>query len=423
MSKIMRFRPRNPAASVFVMPSDAKRTLVVAGTAHALHDGYTDLIYVLLPIWQAEFALSYGMLALLRGLYAGTMAALQLPAGRLAERLDGRLILALGTALSAVGYLLAGYSGGLFGLCVALVLSGAGSSTQHPIASAAVSRAYGAGSRGPLGTYNFAGDLGKAAIPALTSLLLTLMPWRHSLWLLALLGLAVALGVALLMPPIGRPAVNNTRSMTTGAMTTGAKTAGAMTTGAKATGQGRGGFALLFAIGVLDTGVRMGLLTFLPFLLKSKGASLPTVGIALAMVFLGGAAGKFTCGWLGARVGVLRTVLVTEGGTAAAIFAVLLLPLIPSLVLLPLLGVMLNGTSSVLYGTVPELAPPDRTERAFALFYTGTIGSGAISPVLYGVLGDAVGADWAVAATAMVALAIFPFAFALAPHVAENGRP
>jgi FSR family fosmidomycin resistance protein-like MFS transporter len=438
MSKIMRFRPRNPAASVFVMPSDAKRTLVVAGTAHALHDGYTDLIYVLLPIWQAEFALSYGMLALLRGLYAGAMAALQLPAGRLAERLDGRLILALGTALSAVGYLLAGYSGGLFGLCVALVLSGAGSSAQHPIASAAVSRAYGAGSRGPLGTYNFAGDLGKAAIPALTSLLLTLMPWRHSLWLLALLGLAVALGVALLMPPIGRPAVNNTRSMTTGAMTTGAmttgaktagamttgaKTTGAMTTGAKATGQGRGGFALLFAIGVLDTGVRMGLLTFLPFLLKSKGASLPTVGIALAMVFLGGAAGKFTCGWLGARVGVLRTVLVTEGGTAAAIFAVLLLPLIPSLVLLPLLGVMLNGTSSVLYGTVPELAPPDRTERAFALFYTGTIGSGAISPVLYGVLGDAVGADWAVAATAMVALAIFPFAFALAPHVAENGRP
>jgi MFS transporter, FSR family, fosmidomycin resistance protein len=423
MSKIMRFRPRNPAASVFVMPSDAKRTLVVAGTAHALHDGYTDLIYVLLPIWHAEFALSYGMLALLRGLYAGAMAALQLPAGRLAERLDGRLILALGTALSAVGYLLAGYSGGLFGLCVALVLSGAGSSAQHPIASAAVSRAYGAGSRGPLGTYNFAGDLGKAAIPALTSLLLTLMPWRHSLWLLALLGLAVALGVALLMPPIGRPAVNNTRSMTTGAMTTGAMTTGAKATGAKATGQGRGGFALLFAIGVLDTGVRMGLLTFLPFLLKSKGASLPTVGIALAMVFLGGAAGKFTCGWLGARVGVLRTVLVTEGGTAAAIFAVLLLPLIPSLVLLPLLGVMLNGTSSVLYGTVPELAPPDRTERAFALFYTGTIGSGAISPVLYGVLGDAVGADWAVAATAMVALAIFPFAFALAPHVAENGRP
>ena len=374
----------------------ARRTLVIAGVAHALHDGYTDLIYVLLPVWQSEFALSYSMVALLRGLYAGTMATLQIPAGRLAQRIDGRVILALGTVLSAVGYGCAGLSGGLFGLCVALALSGAGSSTQHPIASAAVSRAYGAGARGPLGTYNFAGDLGKAAIPALTSLLLTVLPWRRSLWLLALLGIAVAAAVMLLMPPIERSDAGQAR---------------------QATGQGRGGFPVLFLIGMLDTGVRMGLLTFLPFLLKEKGASLPMVGLALALVFLGGAAGKFTCGWLGARVGVLGTVLVTEGGTAACILAAVLLPLTPLLILLPLLGVMLNGTSSVLYGTVPELAAPDRTEHAFALFYTGTIGSGAVSPVLYGFLGDWVGADWAIVATAAVALAIFPLAFVLHGHL------
>ena len=168
---------------------------------------------------------------------------------------------------------------------------------------------------------------------------------------------------------------------------------------------------------MLDTGVRMGLLTFLPFLLKAKGASTATVGIALALVFLGGAAGKFVCGWLGARAGVVLTVLATEGGTAACIGGLLLLPLTPLFVLLPVLGVMLNGTSSVLYGTVPDLTPPDRAERAFALFYTGTIGSGAISPILYGVLGDWVGATWATAATAMVALAIFPLAIALGPRL------
>ena len=36
-----------------------KRTLVIAGINHALHDGYTDLIYVLLPVWQAEFGLDW----------------------------------------------------------------------------------------------------------------------------------------------------------------------------------------------------------------------------------------------------------------------------------------------------------------------------------------------------------------------------
>src|ERR1700728_4559730 len=245
-------------AAVLQNRSSAQRTLAIAGTAHALHDGYTDLIYVLLPVWQSEFALSYSMVALLRGLYSGAMAAFQLPVGRLVEKVDGRIILALGTILAAVGYVLAGYSGGLFGLCAALALSGAGSSTQHPIASAAVSRAYGAGSRGPLGTYNFAGDLGKAAIPALTSLLLTLMPWRGALWLLAVLGAAVAATVLLFMPPIARAG----RSQPLRAQV----------------GRGRGGFWLLFTIGVLDTGVRMGLLTFLPFLLKAKGASMPTVG-------------------------------------------------------------------------------------------------------------------------------------------------
>jgi MFS transporter, FSR family, fosmidomycin resistance protein len=115
-------------------------------------------------------------------------------------------------------------------------------------------------------------------------------------------------------------------------------------------------------------------------------------------------------------------VLLTEGGTAVCILAVLALPLAPAFVLLPLLGLMLNGTSSVLYGTVPEIAPPHRAERAFALFYTGTIGSGAISPVLYGFLGDALGPTIATAATAVTALAIVPLAFALARHLAPRPR-
>jgi MFS family permease len=379
----------------------AARTLTLAGLNHALHDGYTDLIYVLLPIWQTEFALSYGLLALMRGLYAGAMAGLQIPVGRLAERIDGKTILVLGTVLSALGYGLAGLSGGVIGLGLALALSGAGSSTQHPIASAAVSRAYGNAARGPLGIYNFTGDLGKAAIPALLSVLLVIMSWRHALLVLASAGTLVAVCVAVLMPAVGKGPASKA------------------VTSSRPAHAGRGGFHWLLGIGILDTAVRMGFLTFLPFLLRDKGASLPTNGFALAMVFIGGAAGKFTCGWLGARIGTTRTVLLTEGGTAAMILAVMALPLAPAMMLLPLLGVMLNGTSSALYGTVPELAPPHLTERAFALFYTGTIGSGAIAPVLYGLLGDALGPTMATAATAATALAICPLALALAPHLSD----
>ncbi len=374
----------------------ARRTLILAGLSHALHDGYTDAIYVLLPLWQTEFALSYGAIALLRGVNTGAMAALQIPSGRLGARWGGRTVLAAGTALAAIGYALAGFSGGLLGLAGALALSGLGSSTQHPLASAAVARSYGSAARGPLGTYNFAGDLGKAALPALVSLLLVVMSWRHAVQVLAALGLLVAIAINVFMPKFARLA--------------GASTA-------QAQGSGRGGFALLFAIGVLDTGVRMGFLTFLPFILRAKGAPMPVVGLALALVFLGGAAGKFVCGWLGERLGLLTVVLTTETGTACAILGVIWLPLSAALILLPLLGVMLNGTSSVLYGTVPELAPPGRTEHAFALFYTGTIGSSALSPVLFGVIGDWAGPNWGTAASAIAALLACPLALILAPRL------
>src|SRR5205085_5747443 len=72
-----------------------RRALVVASGAHALHDGYTDLVWIGLPIWQAEFGLSYAAVGMLRMIYTGTMASLQIPASHLAERIGGPIVLAL----------------------------------------------------------------------------------------------------------------------------------------------------------------------------------------------------------------------------------------------------------------------------------------------------------------------------------------
>src|SRR6476646_9605626 len=137
--------PWGMATHVLESPRDnrgERRALAVAGGAHLLHDGYTDLIYLLLPIWQPEFSLSYAAVGVLRALYTGTMAAFQVPATLLAERLGTVGVLAAGTALAGAGYLLAGLSPGLAVLVVALILGGIGSSTQHPLASALVAQAF-----------------------------------------------------------------------------------------------------------------------------------------------------------------------------------------------------------------------------------------------------------------------------------------
>src|SRR5260370_8894053 len=100
---------------------------------------------------------------------------------------------------------------------------------------------------------------------------------------------------------------------------------------------------------MMASATRRGFLPFLPFLLQQKGADLPTIGIALALVFTGGAAGKLVCGWLGARLGVVSAVFLTEGLTAAAILALLPLPLTMGLLVLPCIASALNAPSSTPY--------------------------------------------------------------------------
>ena len=132
----------------------------------------------------------------------------------------------------------------------------------------------------------------------------------------------------------------------------------------------------------------MGFLTYFPFLLRDKSADIALTGFALSLIFAGGIAGKFFCGLLATRVGVLRTVLITESLTAASVWSIIALPLGAVLVLCPILGLALNGTSSVLYGSVPELVPENKRDQSFAIFYTATIGSGAASPFLFGFVSD-----------------------------------
>ncbi|MBJ2223932.1 MULTISPECIES: MFS transporter [Pseudomonas] len=378
-------------------PVSVRRRALVAGCgAHAVHDGLTDVIYVLLPIWQAQFGLSYAQIGLLRGAYAGMMAGFQLLASRAAARWGRERLLVGGTALAGLAYLLAGQAGGLGVLLLALLLGGLGASTQHPLASSLITDTHeaGGGVKQALSQYNFSGDIGKTLIPGLIGLLLAVISWRASVTLLGVLGLLAAGLLWWLIPARAEASAAPVKAARTSA---GAGSAS--------------GLRALIVTGTLDSAVRMGFLTFLPFLLKAKGAGPAGIGLALTMLFVGGAFGKLLCGYLGARIGMMKTVWATEFTTAVLIVMAVYLPYAGLMVMLPLLGLALNGTSSVLYGAVPDLAGPGRRDQAFAVFYTGTIGGGALAPVLFGSLGDATGVPMAVLLLAATLLLTLPLSW------------
>jgi MFS transporter, FSR family, fosmidomycin resistance protein len=373
-----------------------RRSLIAACLAHALHDGYTDGLYAFLPVWQTQFGLSYAGLAVVRALYYGTMGGLQVPGDKLVRALSPRAALVLSTVIAATGFMVMALPLGFAGLCGGLVLAGLGSSIQHPRGSLLVTDTYAPASRGALGIYNFSGDLGKAMLPAVAALLLPILAWRPVIGLMALLGFAVAFGLLALAPQTISPSPRSN---------------------AVVHGAARSGFALLMTIGAFDTATRMGYLLFLPFLIHARGGTSPDVGLGLALLFVGGALGKATCNWLGAHLGVIGSVVATETATALLIVVTLFLPLLPMLLVLPLLGIVLNGTSSVLYGTVPELAPNGDTGRAFALFYTGVIGTGGLAPIAYGVIADHSNQTIGVFAAAATAALIVPMVLGLRPSL------
>jgi len=390
-------RPSDEAAS----KRSERRALGVACGAHMLHDGYTDLVWVALPIWQAEFGLNYAVVGLLRTIYSGTLASLQIPAAAVAARIGAATVLSAGTALAGLCYCLAGLGPGFVLLVLALLLGGVGAATQHPIGSALVARTFsGARSLKAFGAYNFAGDVGKVLLPATATSLLLILPWRPAYTLLGLVGIVAAIAIAILTPKVAPEPQPASAELALGEH-------------GKGDSARRFGFRVLVLFGITDSVVRGSFFVCLPFLLIGKGAAVTTAGFALTLVFIGGAAGKLACGWIGNWLGNAATIAICQTLASIGIVVILLLPLKPTLVILPLVGLVLNGVTTVIYGSVPNYTAPERQTHLLSVFYTISIGAAAVSPPVAGFLSDLIGIPSTIIVVSTLTLATIPFAFLL----------
>jgi MFS family permease len=170
--------------------------LLLCCIMHAIHDGYTSAMYLLLPLIATDLQLSYAQVGFLKTLISGGQSLFQLPGGFIAERVGERRMLALGLATLSGAFPLLSPAWSFPTVATLCLLIGVGASLQHPLSSSLVSRAYEVqGRRTAMGTYNFAGDVGKVAFPALLSGMILVLSWRGSVELLGAFGLVAALVV------------------------------------------------------------------------------------------------------------------------------------------------------------------------------------------------------------------------------------
>src|SRR5262249_17855607 len=118
------------------------RVLGSACLGHVVHDGYSDLLYLLLPIWQAEFGLSFALIGAMKTIFSGALSLFQIPVARLAARVGERAVLGGGTILIASAVFFYGFAASIPALFVLLLLAGFGAAVQHPISSSLVANAF-----------------------------------------------------------------------------------------------------------------------------------------------------------------------------------------------------------------------------------------------------------------------------------------
>lgn len=342
---------------------------------HIWSDLHFALMFPLLPLIESDMDLSLTQVGILRAAYSGASAVLQIPAGFLAEGMGEFWLLVLGNTWVSIGLVGMALAPAFLLLLVLSFVGGLGGGFQHPLASSMVSRAYDDRGRSTaVGTVNFAGDLGKLiAQPIVTGAIAVNMGWRQLLWIIGLASLAfMALSAsARRAVHIGRP-VRDIDAM-----------------GVKRAGNTRlSGFVTLSGIGALDSMARVGALTFIPFVLIERGMDKPQAIGMLTFVLIGGAVGKFVAGWLSERFGTVSLVWATKGMTAVLIVLALYAPMTVMIPLLILMGIGLNGTSSILYATVAEYVPAHRRGRFYGFFYTTNEVGTVIAPIGYGRIAD-----------------------------------
>ena len=379
-----------------------KLTLSSCCVTHGMHDGLSSSVYVLLPILAQHFSLGFSQIGLIRAVYTGAMWLTEIPAGILSERIGERRLLVLGIIGSGVGFFAVSFTEGYYGVLLALFVCGCGAAFQHSLCSSLISKSFGEPElRIALGTYNASGDIGKLLFTLVASLLLGIgLGWQTITLGYGLLAFVIALTIWILL------GVKSARKLSAIKLK---KIACINSWGIK----DRAGFTNLAGIVFLDSLIQDGFLVFITFVMIEKQVSTGLVAFAVVATLSGGICGKFVGGLLAARIGMIRSIVLFEMLTAIGIMLVFYTPGNFSFFLLPLVGVFLQGSSSITYGTVSNLVSTEHQSRGFSIIYTIANSASFVGSAIFGLITDYFGFKFMMIVMATLVLVTLPLCYPL----------
>ena len=351
-----------------------KQALIFGSLNHVLSDFLFALMVPILILIKDDpnLHMNYTQIGVIRMLHTGSAGLSQIPFGLITNLFNEGWLIIVGNAWVTIGLIILSYVQTYPSIVFISLVGGIGGGAQHPLATNLVSRSYENKNQSTaIGTVNFAGDIGKILAPLCGTFILATLGWRKGL---KVTGISTLIFIFIYSLSVLKHFKYFTSKTTSNKIPNIYKPSLP--------------FIVLCCALFIDSGIRTAAITFIPFALKSIDLDTDNVLFLLTSLLIGGAIGKILCGWLNERYNFISIVLFTKGTTALIFFMFMFSDKLPLLPLMFILGLGLNGTSSILYGQVGKTVSISSRSSSYAYLYTvGEIGS-AVFPFLIGIISD-----------------------------------
>ncbi len=359
--------------------------------AHGLVHTYELSIPIFMTVWLTEFGVTEAVLGSLVGAGYFLFGAGALPGGVLADRFGSRRLIA--TCLAGMGgsFVLLGLVPSLWTVGASLLLWGAAASVYHPAGLSLISTGVEERGRG-LAWHGIGGNVGIAAGPLATALLLIVLDWQVVAVLLGLPALGGA-GLAL------RASFDERAAVDAGPEAASSSPAGSAPEGLRALGRRSlslftASFLAVFGVAAASGLYYRGMLTFLPDLLTPLVTiDLPIEVATGRYVYAGlltvGIAGQYVGGRLTDRFSTVHALAVAFAALGG--IALLFLPVAHTgtaglLIASAVLGFALFVIQPLYQASVAEYSPSEARGLSYGYTYLAVFGVGAAGAALAGTL-------------------------------------